>query len=276
MSVIVSLLKTGKSEFAQIREIPISFGSHGVTLHGKILLPAHASINCRVPGAVLCHGFGAGHKAMESSALLLANRGVAAIVFDLRGHGKSGGTLDDSFYEDILDAYQIFTRLPEVDQSRIALIGHSLGAFSSILAAQKLKKKPKAIVALSCPYEVESKLLAASSHRALLWLRKVVGLVWSASMRYSGLTARINWKKFLGVWTKMKLSAALSDLDECAKLFVFCENDTITPHKRFAHIFNKVRGRKKQIIACGAHATPIEAEILRFEWIGWTISALTA
>jgi len=95
-------------------------------------------------------------------------------------------------------------------------------------------------------------------------------------MIYSGLSVRINWQKFLGVWTKMKLSAALYDLDECAKLFVFCEDDTITPHRRFARIFNRLRGRKKQILTAGTHASPIEAEILRFEWVGWTVSALTA
>jgi len=170
----------------------------------------------------------------------------------------------------------MFTALPEVDESSIALVGHSLGAFSSILAAQKLKIKPKAIIALSCPYEVESKLLSISSHPGFAWLRKIIEMVWSASMICSGLTVRINWKKFLGVWTKMKLSAALSDLDECAKLFVFCEDDKITPHRRFAHIFDKVRGRKKQILTAGTHGTPVEAEILRFEWVGWTVSALTA
>ncbi|HAV10382.1 MAG TPA: hypothetical protein DCX22_02035 [Dehalococcoidia bacterium] len=276
MSATVSLFKTGKTGFVRSREIPVLFGNHGVTLHGKVLLPAGAGVHNPVPGAILCHGFGAGHKAMESSALLLANRGIAAIVFDLRGHGESGGVLDDGCYEDILDAYQVFTALPEIDESSIALIGHSLGAFSSILAAQKLKKKPKAIVALSCPADVESKVLAVSSFRALLWLRKVIGWFWSLTMRYSGLTVRINWKKFLGVWAKAKISVALSDLGECAKLFVFCRDDTITPYRRFSRIFDKVKGNKKQIVTCGTHSTPIEAEILRFEWVGWTVSALTS
>jgi hypothetical protein len=26
----------------------------------------------------------------------------------------------------------------------------------------------------------------------------------------------------------------------------------------------------------GSHSTPVEAEILRFEWVGWVVSALTA
>jgi len=276
MFACLDSLKFDKKEFAQVREIPVSFGNHGFMLQGKLVLPVTAAAGNPVPGAILCHGFGAGYKSMESSALLMASRGIATVVFDLRGHGKSGGRLDDGFYDDMLDAYQMLVRLPEVDQSRIAFIGHSLGALSSIMAAQHLKRKPKVIVALSCPYDVESKILNISSHPSLSWLKKIIGLLWGVTMKYSGLTARINWNKFLGVWGKVKLSSALSQLDECAKLFVFCKDDTITPHKRFASTFACVGGRKKQIITGGRHSTPIDSEILRFEWGGWTVKHLTA
>ncbi len=136
----------------------------GIKVNGKIMLPAHASVSNPVPGAVLCHGFGADQNVMESSALLLVNKGIATIVFDLRGHGFSEGCLDGNFEADVIDAWRMLTNLPEVDSSRIALIGHSLGALASILAAKIVK--PKAIVALSCPYEIKGMMLKELSHKA--------------------------------------------------------------------------------------------------------------
>jgi cephalosporin-C deacetylase-like acetyl esterase len=49
---------------AEIKELPIVFGSHGLKLKGKILLPKEATADEPVPGAVLCHGFGSAHRVM--------------------------------------------------------------------------------------------------------------------------------------------------------------------------------------------------------------------
>ncbi len=136
------------------KEIPVIFGSQGINLKGKILLPSHASAEKPIPCAILCHGFGSDRKAMETGAALLVNKGIAAIIFDLRGHGDSEGALDGDFHEDVIDAWQTITALEEVDSTRAAFIGHSLGALSSILAAAKIKKA-KAVVALSCPFEID-------------------------------------------------------------------------------------------------------------------------
>jgi len=121
-------------EAAGGKEILVVFGSHGINLHGKIMFPANIRVSSPVPGAVLCHGFGADQSVMESSARLLVKKGIATIIFDLRGHGLSEGCLDGNYYEDVIDAWKMLTGLPEVDSSRVALIGHSLGALSSILA----------------------------------------------------------------------------------------------------------------------------------------------
>jgi pimeloyl-ACP methyl ester carboxylesterase len=257
------------------KEMPVVFGSHGIKLHGTIMLPAHASAYSPVPGAVLCHGFGADRKVMESSALLLVKKGIATMVFDLRGHGLSEGCLDGNSYEDIIDAWQLLTDLPEVDSSRIGLIGHSLGAFSSILAARKIKK-PKAIVALSCPSEVNSKMFKYYSPRALSLVRWVFTLVGKLTIRFSGLKVKVDWQKFLESWLQIKLSSALAELDECAKLFVFSASDLLSPYHRFAQIYQEAPGPKQKMLTKGSHVTAVEAEMIRFEWIGWAVSALKA
>jgi pimeloyl-ACP methyl ester carboxylesterase len=250
----------------------LSQAAGGIKINGKIMLPPQASASHPVPAAVLCHGYGADQNVMESAALLLVNKGIATIVFDLRGHGSSEGSLDGNFDEDVIDAWRMLTSLPEVDGSRVALIGHSLGALASILAAKTVK--PKAIVALSCPYEIKGKVLNDLSNKAFPLLRWLVTLIWRFITLFMGMKVKVSWKKFLESWSQMKLSSALAKLDACDKLFIFSEGDMITPYRKFAQIFENAPGPKTKMLTRGSHQTPLEAEILRFEWVGWVVSAL--
>jgi fermentation-respiration switch protein FrsA (DUF1100 family) len=254
-------------------EIPIFFGNHGVRIYGKIILPADASVSNPVPGAVLCHGIGADHKVMESSALIMVGKGVAAMLLDIRGHGKSGGRLDDNFYKDVVDAWRVLTSLPVVDSTRIALIGHSLGAFSSIMATTEIDK-PKAVVALSCPYEVDNAVLSTPQHRVFPLATWFISLIGKMTISLFRLKARVDWKKFVTSWTQMKISSAIAELDECSKLFVFSERDPISPFQKFADLYEKAPGPKQKMVTRGTHVTPVEAELIRYEWIGWTVAAL--
>jgi len=251
----------------------LSAADNGIRVYGKITLPALASTANPVPGAVLCHGFGDAQSVMESAASLLVKMGIATIVFDLRGHGSSEGLLDGNFNEDVVNAWRLLSSLPEVDGSRIALIGHSLGAIASILAASIVK--PKALVALSCPSEIEGKILTNPSRKAFIWARWAATLIWRIMALFMGLKVKVNWKKFLETWSQMKLTAALAGLDTCDKLFVFSEGDRITPYRKFARIYEQAPEPKQKMLTEGSHSTSVEAEILRFEWVGWVVSKLT-
>jgi esterase/lipase len=164
--------------------------------------------------------------------------------------------------------------LPEVDSSRIALIGHSLGALASVLAAGKVK--PKAIVALSCPYEVQQRLLNNHYYRAFPWFRWTVILIGRLAIRFRKLKVKVDWDKFLKFWSQVKLAPALAELGDCNKLFVFSDSDMLTPYRKFSGIYENAPGPKQKMLARGVHTTPIRAEILRFEWIGWVVSVLKA
>jgi pimeloyl-ACP methyl ester carboxylesterase len=256
-----------------MKEIPVVFGNHGVELHGTIMLPDAAGESGPVPAAVLCHGLGGDRKVMEPGARLLVNKGIATIIFDLRGHGSSKGSLDGAFFEDVIDAYHVITALPEVDNSRIALIGHSLGAFSSILAAHRIPK-PRALIALSCPYEIGGVLLKYTPRSLFFLVRWTFALIVKLVLTFRGVTPRIDWQKFLESWPHLRLSAALEGLEECAKLFVFCARDPLTSFQKFVPIYESAPGLKQKMLAMGHHTTPVRAEILRFEWVGWAVSEL--
>ncbi len=247
--------------------------SCGIRMNGKIMMPALATTSNPVPGVVLCHGFGADQRIMESSAMLLVNKGIATITFDLRGHGFSGGLLDGSYYKDVIDAWQMLTSVPEVDNSRIALVGHSLGALSSILAATIVK--PKAIVALSCPYEVKEITFHDLSRRVFPLVMPLVSYIWRLAILFNGIKVRVNWKNFLESFPQIRLSSALAKLDQCDKLFVFSASDRVTPYKKFAQVYQNAPEPKMKMLTRGSHSTPIEAEIIRFEWVGWLVKTLT-
>jgi pimeloyl-ACP methyl ester carboxylesterase len=278
---------------AEIRELPIVFGSHGLQLKGKILLPQQASANEPVPGAVLCHGFGAAYRVMEPAARIMAAQGIASLIFDFRGHGASEGAVDGKMAEDIVDAWNVLCQLPEVDDQRMGIAGHSLGAMSAIIAAEKVDK-PRALVALACPPEIDSPLpiggeknfgrwgrefkviVEYPKHGAFPWLKGIAALICRVWMYLGCFKVRVDWQKFMEAFPQMKMSAVLEKLEDCSKLVVFCEGDRVTPYRKYAVVYESACEPKELLLARGGfHTTPLLAGSLRSQWTNWLVKALT-
>ena len=278
---------------AEIRELPIVFGSHGLQLKGKILLPQHASASEPVPGAVLCHGFGAAYRVMEPAARIMAAQGIASVIFDFRGHGASEGAVDGKMAEDIVDAWNVLCQLPEVDDQRMGIAGHSLGAMSAIIAADKVDN-PRALVALSCPPEVDSPLPIGGEKNfgrwgrefkiiveypkqgAFPWLKGIAALICRIWMYLGCFKVRVDWQKFMEAFPQMKMSAVLEKLEDCSKLFVFCEGDRVTPYRKYAVVYESACEPKELLLTRGGfHTTPLLAGSLRSQWTSWLVKTLT-
>ena len=285
--------KRNKEKAAEIKEFPIVFGSHGLKLKGKILLPKNSSADEPVPGAVLCHGFGAGHRAMEPGARTMAAQGIATLIFDFRGHGSSEGAADGKMAEDVVDAWSLLSQLPEVDSNRMGLVGHSLGAMSIIMAAERVSN-PRALVALACPPEVDSQLLADEpnnigrwgqntnavaeypKHGSFPWLKGVAALMCRAWMYLGRFKVRVDWQKFSEAFPQMRMSEILQKLEDCSKLFVFCEGDKVTPYQKSAFVYEAACQPKELLLAKGGfHTTPLLRGNLRSQWTSWTVRTLT-
>ncbi|HIE17720.1 MAG TPA: alpha/beta fold hydrolase [Dehalococcoidia bacterium] len=286
------MFKNNERKRNRIKEFPVVFGNHGVLLRGKVLLPEETNARA-LPGAILCHGFGASSRATEPSARILANKGIATLIFDLRGHGSSEGVVDNRIIDDITDAWYLLSQLPEVDARRIALIGHSLGAMSAIMAATRIHS-PHALVALSCPPEVDSQLLKDEplnigrwgqnsppvlehpKHGAFPWLKGIAGLLCQVWMYFHGYRVRVHWQEFFEAFPLMKMSQALRELKECYKLFVFCEGDKVTPYQKSASIYQAACEPKAiLVVKRGFHSAPLLSRSLRSQWINWTVQKLT-
>ena len=237
-----------------IREVPVTFGNHNIKLRGKALIPD--SDNASMPGMILCHGFGSAQRAMETSARILAEQGMATFIFDFRGHGSSEGAVDGKMADDVLDAWEVFSRFREVDENRMGLAGHSLGAMSAIVAAGKIKDL-KALIALSCPPQVKgwmtekipdnfgrwgentSGVMEYPRQGAFPWLRGAAALLCRAWMYFFHYRVRVDIRKFFDAISKVDMIEVLKSLENCSKLFVFCDGDTVTPYKNSVLVYQE-------------------------------------
>lgn len=116
------------------REIPVAFQSKdGTTLRGEIYVPKG---NGPFPGVVVLHGSGP-HTADMAPYKLNANaflkKGVAVLLYDKRGAGRSGGDFDTATYadfiEDALAAVRTLRARPDIADDKIGLFGSSEGGW---------------------------------------------------------------------------------------------------------------------------------------------------
>jgi pimeloyl-ACP methyl ester carboxylesterase len=93
-------------------------------------------------GIVILHGAGSTKENHHDFARAARAAGLAAVCFDQRGHGETGGALDGRALEDVATVAAKLGDLP------LAVRGSSMGGYLAILAAERLQAR--AAVAI-CP-----------------------------------------------------------------------------------------------------------------------------
>jgi dienelactone hydrolase len=92
----------------------------------------------RPPAVVVMHGFAGDRLSMSGLSRRLAAAGYAVLAIDARGHGQNRNAFARSwaqagyFFPDLRAAVDFLRVYPFVDGSRIALLGHSMGAGASL------------------------------------------------------------------------------------------------------------------------------------------------
>ncbi|MBN2205450.1 MAG: alpha/beta fold hydrolase [Thermoleophilia bacterium] len=129
----------------------MTIDSGGVPLAALLYLP-----DVRARGALLvCHGAGSrkeNHVIMAEQAVAT---GFAALLFDFRGHGASGGAMDDRGSDDVIAAGDALRRLSGAPW--VAARGASMGAMLLVLAARRRPGLLRSLVLL-CPADGRSLL----------------------------------------------------------------------------------------------------------------------
>ncbi len=257
--MITKKLNMNKEILVGLSELPVTFGSREIKLAGKILLP---NVGHPVPGAVLCHGLGASYQAVEPSARIMANHGVASLIFDFHGHGHSGGVFDGNMVGDVIDAWHFLSGFSGVDKKRIALVGHSMGAVAAILASRQIN--PYTLIALSCPPEPPAS-----------WLAKPIAVAWHLWVYLARYRLHADWQAFFRALTKTKLSLSLRELKNCPTLFVHCRGDHLTPYQLTMKLYERANRPKDLLLTEGGfHSAPLLSKKLRSRWTQWAVATL--
>jgi len=97
-------------------------------------------------GVVIIHGADSRKESHHDFARLVRDAGLAAVAFDLRGHGDSPGALDGRVLDDVATAAALLPPGP------VALRGSSLGGYLAVAAAEGAGAA--AVVAI-CPAPAE-------------------------------------------------------------------------------------------------------------------------
>lgn len=187
--------------------------SGGLRLAGQLYIPARGARPA--PGVVICHGLSSRKESHADFARLLQSRGFAVLAFDLRGHGESEGELDAKPVDDVLAAVRFLAGQPQVDPSRVALRGSSLGGQLAIHAAAE-SETVRAVVAI-CP-----------AHEGLM-LGREKDPEFEAAARELALRIRLNRPGFSRYLRGHSVLESTRRLSPRSLLIVHCRGDEVVP-----------------------------------------------
>ncbi|MBX3279329.1 MAG: alpha/beta fold hydrolase [Acidobacteria bacterium] len=155
-NVICDWIGVRLRSLGRLREVTLET-EDGWEIFGNLLTPDEAGDGKRVPGVVLLHSGWSDRHIFHRIERLFVKSGIAVLNIDWRGRGKSRGkgnffTLPreerDRGHLDVKAAIEMLASQPEVDSSRMAVLGAYLGAKLAVGAALG-DKRIRALVMLS-------------------------------------------------------------------------------------------------------------------------------
>jgi len=136
----------------------VVFQETQVTLEGGIQgILVEPQEKAQVPVVLMLHGFGS-HKdevgdMYKRLAEALGKQDIASLRIDFRGWGESAGKMEESTIQGQIDdaatAYTYLQGLPFVDQTRIGVVGFSLGGGIAVISATQHPEWYKSMVTWS-------------------------------------------------------------------------------------------------------------------------------
>ncbi len=104
----------------------------------------------KVPGVLIAHGFAGSKQLMLGYGHVLAQSGYAVMLWDFDGHGANPAPLQHFELQRNLDAaFTALLQQSQVDPTRLALLGHSMGSGLVMSAGIRLSNSFAATVAIS-------------------------------------------------------------------------------------------------------------------------------
>ncbi len=120
-------------------------GAAGNQLSALLYIPAVATAETPQPAVLAVHGYINSRETQSGFAIELARRGFVVLALDQTGHGYSDPPAFSHGFGGP-DGLRYLQTLAFVDASRIGLEGHSMGGWSSLMAAQAMPEGYAAMV----------------------------------------------------------------------------------------------------------------------------------
>lgn len=136
-----NFLRSGSAPPKYYREEEVTFKNGDVTLSGTLLLPNRPN---GFPAVILTHGSGPATRATYRSwGLKFVKKGMAALIYDKRGNGKSTGEWRTASMENLADdaiaGLNYLKTRSEIDVKKIGVAGHSQGGWIAPLTSVRSK-----------------------------------------------------------------------------------------------------------------------------------------
>lgn len=106
----------------------------GTVASGILFVPKQASEEHPLPAVALTHGYLNNRELQLQNAIELARRGFVVLTIDRGGHGNNQPTSSSSAMMNtsgLYEAIQYLACMPEVDNTRIGVSGHSMGGYTT-------------------------------------------------------------------------------------------------------------------------------------------------
>jgi pimeloyl-ACP methyl ester carboxylesterase len=217
----------------------VVFVSHGASLSGSIVIPGKQPIHAAL---VFIHGSGKQTRNVDL-AQRLASEGIAALVYDKRGVGKSGGEYEGNqnvsgmnialLADDASAALEKLASHPSLKGVPVGFAGISQAGWIAPLAAEK-NRRAKFLLLWSGPVTKVSEEDIYSKYTA----DKESGVVPSYEQALRARTQPYIWPDFLGKDTDPSDSLAKLSIPG---LWVFSDNDGSIPVDLSIQRLNAVR-----------------------------------
>ncbi|MBI2084780.1 MAG: alpha/beta fold hydrolase [Candidatus Aenigmarchaeota archaeon] len=221
-----------------MKEIPVTFKSHGKQIVGMLHLPNRKN----APVIIMCHGyFGSKEGAFYifvDAAREFCRNGYAVFRFDYRGSGDSEGKFENqrikTMSEDVDSSLKFLKTVKNIDLSKIGIVGHSKGGTIAILSARRYSNI-KAVVAWA----------TVSDYKKLWWDEE-----WLKESLERGYTTKLmfGYKEPARIFLDTFKYNILKEVGKLKNiLFIHGNNDLAVPFSHSRWLYNASRKPKKLV-----------------------------
>ena len=220
----------------------------GLHLPGELYLPEETKQPR--PALILCHGIpsglpnAAGDTGYPGLALRFSQAGFITLIFSFRGtHGAEGNLDMIGWARDLTAAVDYLSNVPEVDRTRLNLLGSSAGAAVSVYITAK-DHRISSLITLACPAKFGFLTDKKRARDTIDHFRKI-GLIRDADFPPSA-------DDWVGGFSKVAPIDWIDKISPRPVLLIQGDQDDLVPMKHACKLFEKAGKPKELLILPGA------------------------